>query len=180
MEILKDKILAKYLFERYASNPRDWKFVISKSSFDDGFFDATLSNREEVWQLKIDSIYKPIPTVLGTKVDVDSMKFDKRLGYSTIPFGYRNFDPPVIMNLLDKLTQDHHSINDTNTNRTAVNSILSSLETVKPVTGKNYVYGPLVYTENNTVGIDATQKQVSRKLGLQLRDNLRTRYSGYG
>ena len=61
-----------------------------------------------------------------------------------------------------------------------MNSILSSLETVKPVTGKNYVYGPLVYTENNLVGIDATQKQVSKKLGLQLRDNLRTRYSGYG
>lgn len=180
MEILKDKVLAKYLFERYASNPRDWKFIISKSSFDDGFFDATVSNREEVWQLKIDSIYKPIPTVLGTKVDVDSMKFDKRLGYSTIPFGYRIFDPPVIMNILDKLTQDHHSINDTITNRTAVNSILSSLETVKPVTGKNYVYGPLVYTENNLVGIDATQKQVSKKLGVQLRDNLRTKYSGYG
>jgi hypothetical protein len=61
-----------------------------------------------------------------------------------------------------------------------VNSILSSLETVKPITGKNYVYGPLVYTENNPVRIDATQKQVSKKLGLQLRDNLRARYSGYG
>ena len=180
MEILKDKVLAKYLFERYASNPKDWRFIISKSSFDDGFFDATVSNRDEVWQLKIDSIYKPMPTVLGTKVDVDSTKFDKRLGYSTIPFGYRIFDPPVIMNLLDKLSQDHHSMNDTIMNRTAVNSILSSLETVKPVTGKNYVYGPLVYTENNPVGIDATQKQVSKKLGLQLRDNLRARYSGYG
>ena len=67
MEILKDKVLAKYLFERLARNPRDWKFIISKSSFDDGFFDAQVSNREEVWQLKIDSIYKPIPTVLQTR-----------------------------------------------------------------------------------------------------------------
>ena len=106
------------------------------------------------------------------------MKFDKRLGYSTIPFGYRIFDPPVIMNILDKLTQDHHSINDTITNRTAVNSILSSLDTVKPVTGKIMFTVDLI--QNNLVGIDATQKQVSKKLGLQLRDNLRTKYSGYG
>jgi hypothetical protein len=180
MEILKDKVLANYLFERYASNPKDWKFIISKSSFDDGFFDAMVSNRDEVWQLKIDSIYKPLPTVLGTKVDVDSAKFDKRLGYSTIPFGYRTFDPPIIMNLLDKLTQDHHSVNDMITNSTAVNSILSSLETVKPVSGKNYVYGPIVFAGNNPVDIDEAQKRISKKLALQLRDNLRYRYSGYG
>ncbi|HEY7081825.1 MAG TPA: hypothetical protein VH500_19190 [Nitrososphaeraceae archaeon] len=180
MEILKDKVLAKYLFERYANNPRDWKFIISKSSFDDGFFDATVSNRDEVWQLKIDSIYKPMPTVLGTKVDIDSVKFDKRLGYSTIPFGYRTFDPPVIMNLLDKLSQDHHSMNDTIASRDTMNSILSSLETVRPETGKNYVYGPLVFTESNHAGIDAAQKQISKNLGLQLRDNLRAKYSGYG
>jgi hypothetical protein len=121
-----------------------------------------------------------MPTVLGTKVDIDSVKFDKRLGYSTIPFGYRAFDPPVIMNLLDKLSQDHHSITDTITNRNAMNSILSSLETVKPETGKNYVYGPLVFTDSNPTGIDTAQKQISKNLGIRLRDNLRTRYSGYG
>lgn len=180
MEVLKDNVLAKYLFDRYAANPKGWKFIISKSPFDDGFFDATLSNRDEVWQLKIDSIYKPIPSVLGTRVDVDSVKFDKRLGYSTVPFGYRVFDPPVIINLLDKLSRDHHTVGDTITNGTAVNSILGSLETVKPVSGKNYVYGPLVYTESNPVGTDAAQRQISKKLGLQLRDNIRIRYSGYG
>jgi len=180
MEILKDKVLAKYLFERYASNPKDWKFIISKSSFDDGFFDATVSNRDEVWQLKIDSIYKPLPTVLGTKVDIDSVKFDTRLGYSTIPFGYRTFDTPVLVNLLDKLSHDQQSNNETLANRNAVNSILGSLETVKPVAGNNYVYGPLVYTENNPASSDANQRQISMKLGLQLRDNLRARYSGYG
>jgi hypothetical protein len=180
MEILKDNVLARHLFDRYAANPKDWKFIISKSPFDDGFFDATLSNRDEVWQLKIDSIYKPLPSVLGTKVDVDSLKFDKRLGYSTVPFGYRIFDPPAITNLLEKLTRDHRTVDDTIKSDTAVNSILGSLETVKPVSGKNYVYGPLVYTESNPAGIDAAQKQISKKLGLQLRDNIRTRYSGYG
>jgi hypothetical protein len=84
------------------------------------------------------------------------------------------------MNLLDKLSQDHHSTNDSITNRNAMNSILSSLDTVKPETGKNYVYGPLVFTDSNPAGIDAAQKQISKNLGLQLRDNLRAKYSGYG
>lgn len=76
MEILQDKNLAKYLFEKYTSNPKNWNFIIS-TSLQDGFFDATISNTDEVWQLKIDSIYKPLPLVIGTKVDLDSTKIER-------------------------------------------------------------------------------------------------------
>ncbi|HZB99101.1 MAG TPA: hypothetical protein VE226_03740, partial [Nitrososphaeraceae archaeon] len=76
MEILQDRNLAKYLFEKYTTNPKNWNFIISTSSLNDGFFDATVSNTDEVWQLKIDSIYKPLPIVIGTKVDLDSTKIE--------------------------------------------------------------------------------------------------------
>ena len=50
MEILEDKVIAKYLFEKYCTNPKNWNFVISRSGLSDGFFDATVSNTDEVWQ----------------------------------------------------------------------------------------------------------------------------------
>ena len=108
MEILQDRHLAKYLFEKYTTNPKNWNFIISTSSLNDGFFDATVSNTDEVWQLKIDSIYKPLPIVIGTKVDLDSTNIEKRISSSALPFGYRKLEPPVIMNILRNLTEEQH------------------------------------------------------------------------
>ena len=79
MEILQDSVLAKHLFAKYSANPKNWSFVISTSSINDQFFDATISSIDEVWQLKIDSIYKPLPMVVGTKVDIDSTTCNKQI-----------------------------------------------------------------------------------------------------
>jgi hypothetical protein len=182
MEILEDSTLAKYLFGKYSSNPKNWNFIISTSSRKDGFFDATVSSTDEVWQLKIDSIYKPRPMVLGTRVDIDSIKIEKRLDKGLASFGYRKLDPSIMMNLLRQLSEEQHS------NATAkevelnaqFNSILGSLETVKPVAGKSYAYGPFVYTEQNLVGPDQSQKDVAEKLASKLRNDLRRRYASYG
>lgn len=182
MEILEDSTLARYLFERYSSNPKNWNFIISTSSHRDGFFDATVSSTDEVWQLKIDSIYKPVPIVLGTKVDMDSTNIERRLNKGVAPFGYRKLDPSVIMNLLKELSEEQ-PLNATAKEaelNTQFNSILGSLETVKPVTGTSYAYGPFVYTEQNLAGHDENQKQVADKLASKLRNDLRKRYSSYG
>jgi hypothetical protein len=182
MEILEDSTLAKYLFERYSSNPKNWNFIISTSSHRDGFFDATVSSTDEVWQLKIDSIYKPLPMVLGTKVDIDSTKIERRLSRGVAPFGYRKLDPSIMVNLLKDLSEEQH-VNATSKEvqlNTQFNSILGSLETVKPAAGKSYAYGPFVYTEQNLAGPNENQKQVAEKLASKLRDDLRKRYSSYG
>jgi hypothetical protein len=181
MEILQDKNLAKYLFERYTSNPKNWNFIISTSSLQDGFFDATISNSDEVWQLKIDSIYKPLPLVIGTKVDLDSTKIEKRINNNPLPFGYRKLEPPTIMNILKNLTEEQNmnAIKESDGNA-YLNSILGSLETVRPVSGKNYVYGPVIFTKRNPINSNEYQKQVAEKLTFKLRDNLRNRYSSYG
>ena len=89
MEILEDKILAKNIFRKYTVNPRDWNFVISTTSMNDGFFDAAITNPDEVWQLKIDSLYKPFPIIAGAKIDIESTKMKKIMDKNVIPFGYR-------------------------------------------------------------------------------------------
>ncbi|MDW0256971.1 MAG: hypothetical protein QN732_11595 [Nitrososphaeraceae archaeon] len=182
MEILEDSTLARYLFERYSSNPKNWNFIISTSSHRDGFFDATVSSTDEVWQLKIDSIYKPVPMVLGTKLDMDSTKIERRLDNAVAPFGYRKLDPSMIMSLLKGLSEEQHlnaTAKEADLNN-QFNSILGSLDTVKPETGTSYAYGPFVYTEKNLASHDENQKQVADKLASKLRNDLRKRYSSYG
>ncbi len=182
MEILEDSTLAKYLFERYSSNPKNWNFIISTNSHRDGFFDATVSSTDEVWQLKIDSIYKPRPMMLGTKVDIDGTKIESRLGTGLAPFGYRKLDPSIMMNLLRQLSQEQQlnaAARETEMNA-RFNSILRPLETVKPVSGNSYVYGPFVYTVQDLAGQNESQKQVAEKLASKLRNDLRRRYVSYG
>ena len=181
MEILEDSTLARYLFERYSSNPKNWNFIISTNSHKDGFFDATVSSTDEVWQLKIDSIYKPLPMVLGTKVDIDSTGIERRLSKGIAPFGYRKLDPLVMVNLLKELADEQHTHAAREAQINArFNSILGSLETVKPSAGRSYAYGPLVYTDQNLAGPDETQKRVSERLASKLRNDLRKRYTSYG
>ena len=93
MDILEDNNLASNLFQRYSANAKNWKFVVSISQMNGNFYDAIVSNPNEVWQLKIDSIYKPNPLIVGAKVDVDPVKFNDN---SHMPFGYRKLDPEKI------------------------------------------------------------------------------------
>ena len=91
MEVLEGNTLAKSLFERYSANARDWRFEISVSEKGGSFYDAIVSNPNEVWQLKIDSIYKPNPLIIGTKIDVDPIKFSN--DKNAFSFGYRKLNP---------------------------------------------------------------------------------------
>ena len=184
MEILEEKVIAKYLFDKYCSNPNNWNFVISRSALSDGFFDATVTNTDEVWQLKIDSIYKPFPIMIGAKVDTDSTVIERRItAANTAPFGFRKLDTPVIMDIFKKLTEEQQQQMNQYTEADFNNylySMLGSLKTVRPVRGKNYAYGPFLFSEKNIVNTSDIQKQISEKLAFKLRDNLRNKYSSYG
>ena len=184
MDIMEDKVIARHLFEKYCSNPKNWNFVISTSYKRDGFFDAMVSNTDEVWQLKLDSIYKPLPLVVGTKIDVDSTAIERGVSANTVPFGFRKLDPPVIMDMLKKVTEEQEA--RTNVHNIEADfddqlySILRSLKTVKPTIGNNYVYGPFIFTNTSTLSLNDYHKHVSERLAMKLRDTLRTKYSSYG
>ncbi|MGD1835888.1 MAG: hypothetical protein ACPKPY_06345 [Nitrososphaeraceae archaeon] len=182
MEILSDAILAKHLFKKYSSNPRGWNFLISTTPIRDSFFDAIVSNSNEMWQLKIDSIYKPTPIVMGTKIDSDYSKFEKRLNNKSnvTPFGYRKLEQNTIMKFLKQLSdeQQNTSLKEVDVNN-HLNTLLSSIKPVKPTKGHNYLYGPFIFTEKNLSKIDRSQNVISEKLSSKMRSNLRKRYSLY-
>jgi hypothetical protein len=179
MEILEDRDLAKYLFDKYSTNQRKWNFIISTSSVKGAFFDAIVSNPDEVWQLKIDSIYKPNPLVMGTKTTTDSSIIEKKLE-NTSKFGYRKLESNVLKNLRTiSEEENNNSINTMDVNF-RINSLLSSLDPVKPIKGHNYLYGPFIFTEKNLAKFNNKQDEISEKLSYRMHENIRKKYSSYG
>ncbi len=182
MEILEDKVLAKNIFQKYTMNPKNWNFVISTTSMNDGFFDATITNPDEIWQLKIDSLYKPYPIINGTKVDIELTKMKKIINKNIVPFGYRKIDPPMIMNLFKKISEEQEIIarKDIDYMNKELNSFLGSLETTVPVKGTDYLYGPFLFTDKNIIEKNSPQKNASEKLATNMKKKIKERYPSYG
>lgn len=182
MEILEEKLLAKQIFKKYSANPRNWNFVISTNSIRDGFFDARVTNSEESWQLKIDSIYKPSPIITGTRLDMDPIKMKKTFDEEIIPFGYRKIDPPVIMNMFKKISEEHEMLSKKNTDyiNRELNLMLNSSEPTVPTRGTDYLYGPFLYTSKSLIGKSSYQDIVSEKLASDIKRKIKERYPGYG
>lgn len=182
MEILEDKILAKNIFRKYTVNPRDWNFVISTTSMNDGFFDAAITNPDEVWQLKIDSLYKPFPIIAGAKIDIESTKMKKIMDKNVIPFGYRKIDPPMLMNLFKRISEEQEIISkkDVDFVNKELNTFLGSLEPTVPVKDTDYLFGPFMFTPNNIIDKNSVQKNVSEKLSMNLKNKIKYRYPNYG
>ena len=182
MEILDDKILAKNIFQKYTVNPKNWNFIISTTSIQDGFFDATITSPDEAWQLKIDSLYKPLPIITGTKLDIESSKMKKIFNKDMAPFGYRKIDPPMIMNLFKKISQEQETIarKDMDYVNNELNSFLGSLEPTVPEKGIDYLYGPFLFTNKNIIENNPYHKNISEKLATNLKKKIKDRYPSYG
>ncbi len=182
MEILDDKILAKNIFQKYTVNPKNWNFIISTTSIQDGFFDATITSPDEAWQLKIDSLYKPLPIITGTKLDIESSKMKKMINKDMAPFGYRKIDPPMIINLFKKISQEQETIarKDMDYVNNELNSFLGSLEPTVPEKGIDYLYGPFLFTNKNIIENNPYHKNISEKLATNLKKKIKDRYPSYG
>ena len=173
MDILEGNNLATNLFERYSANSRNWKFVVSVSQQNGNFYDAIVSNPNEVWQLKIDSIYKPNPLIIGTKVDVDPLRFNDN---THMPFGYRKLDPKKIGKILSNISENE----DTSALSSYIASLISSTKPEVPSPNNSYAYGPFLFTQKNPIKVDEYQRRISDKLANRHNEKLRLLYSSYG
>lgn len=168
MELLEGKVLTRYLLEKYAKNPRGWHFTIAPS-MRENFFDALVSNPDETWQLKIDSIFKPSPMLLGAMVEVDASKLAHR---GSLPFGYRKLEPDILLKLLGDQDESGHLRN--------LDSILSPLDTVVPDQGGAYAQGPFIYSNEKIAAITPNQSLLDDRLSSEMKRLLRNKYLSYG
>jgi hypothetical protein len=170
MEFLSGSALSKYLLEKYAKNPRGWNFTVAPSS-KETFFDAIVSGPEESWQLKIDSIFKAAPLVLGAKVEPST----KKPPHTLPSYGYRKLDPAIVMKLLREASEENER---PSTN--LLDNILGSLEPTAPVEGSSYAEGPFVFTNQKILGISEAQKKLDERLTFGIKNLMRERYPSYG
>ncbi len=183
MEILEGKALTRLLLERYSKNPSNWHFAVSPSGRSDGFFDALVSSPSESWHIKLDSIFKPSPIMLGTKVEVDDAKLRKFS--SPVSYGYRSLSEDVLLKILS--TFEEQRPRPTTTRKGAaratnsIEGILGGIEPVAPVSGGSYAEGPFIFTKEKVIGgLSSGQEQLDDKLSSELRRLLRNRYQSYG
>lgn len=147
--------------------------MVSVSQQNGNFYDAIVSNPNEVWQLKIDSIYKPNPLIIGTKVDVDPIRFNDN---THMPFGYRKLDPKKIGKILSIISENE----DTSALSSYIGSLISSTKPEVPSPNNSYAYGPFLFTQKNPIKVDEYQRKISDKLANRLNEKLRLLYSSYG
>lgn len=168
MELLNGKSLSRYLLDKYSKKPKGWNFVIAPSA-KDNFFDALVTGPEESWQIKIDSIFKPSPLMLGTKVEVESGPLPPKM----LPYGYRKLDPETVLKLLNDMTEEDRV-------PTSLESILESIDPVAPSEQGSYAQGPFVFTNKKISGVSKNQKELDERLSVEIKKLLRENYPLYG
>ncbi|HYC11649.1 MAG TPA: hypothetical protein VEC02_03205 [Nitrososphaerales archaeon] len=167
MEFLEGEKLRRRLLECYSRNPRGWDFIMSPSQ-KSGFYDGVVAGPEGTWMLKIDSLFKPFPTVIGAPTE-EAPKAPR----TAFPFGFRKLPPHVILRLLGgaQVSGDERMA--------SLVSVLSS-ETVVPEEGASYAQGPFVLTRPGKVDLSENQRELDDRLTSEMRRFLRLRYPAYG
>jgi hypothetical protein len=169
MELLEGEILRRRVLKSYTKNPKGWDFVISPSP-KSGFYDAVISGPEETWMLKIDSLFKPYPTILGSPTEIISGLKPA----SPFPYGFRRLPREMLLQSLDEETGQPRN------ERVARLMAVLGLETVVPEEGRSYAQGPFVLTNPGKVGLSENQKELGERLTSEMRRFLRIRYPAYG
>ena len=168
MEILEGSELKRRLLESYARDPKGWSFTVSPSP-GSGFFDATVAGPDGAWMLKIDSLFKPTPIVIGSPAE----NFRRR-PEGPFPYGYRGIPPELAMQLMGGVSET-----PSGPLRRRLLSVLRS-EPVVPEKGGSYAEGPLVFTGPGSVSLSDKQREVDARLATEMRRLLRFRYPAYG
>ena len=168
MEILEGSELKRRMLESYARDPRGWSFTVSPSP-SSGFFDAAVAGPDGAWMLKIDSLFKPTPIVIGSPAE--SLP---RRPQGTFPYGYRGLPPELVLQLMGGGSEIPRG-----PLRRRLLSVLRS-EPVVPEKGGSYAEGPLVLTGPGSVSLSDKQREVDARLASEMRRLLRLRYPAYG
>ena len=168
MEILEGNELRRRMLESYARDPKGWSFTVSPSSRS-GFFDAIVAGPNGAWLLKIDSLFKPSPIVIGSQAE----SLRRRPG-GPFPYGYRALPPALALQLMGAGGEG-----PSDPVRRSLVSVLRS-EPVVPEKGGSYAEGPLVFTGPGNVSLSDKQREVDARLASEMHRLLRLRYPAYG
>jgi hypothetical protein len=167
MEILDGDVLYDLIFKRYTKDQRGWSFTLSPAA-KHGFFDALVANRDETWQLKFDTLFKPSPLVIGATIESETPS----ARVNPFPFGFREIRP----SWAEQLGSQEQGV----TLPRQLAAVLASLKPVVPRPGRSYAQGPFVLSGRGPTPRMGSQAEVDDRLSSDLLKLVRNRYPSYG
>jgi hypothetical protein len=173
MEFLDGRFLTTHLFERYSKDPAGWSFALAPGR-KHGFFDMLVSSADEAWHIKVDSIYKPSPLMLGAPTELGSAKTNS---FNPIPFGYRDLGYGFALELLNSAGGARGS-SPYDASAAKLGNFLASAEPVVPERGRSYAEGPFMFKES--FKFTQGQKSSDDRLASELHRLMRNKYLSYG
>lgn len=154
------------IYKKYNKNPLGWK--ISRANHK-GFGNIYFTNSKEVWQIKVDSVYKPKPIGLGMKIgdysDNENL-FDK----NSPNYGLRSINDDY----LNKIMKSYELGENLDP---LIREMLKKDPTSSNDAGSAVMNGPIQFRQNNGY-ISKRQKEMDLKLKESLHKLLHRR--GYG
>ncbi|MDD1778521.1 MAG: hypothetical protein LUQ65_10170 [Candidatus Helarchaeota archaeon] len=156
------KELLAEIEQKYNRNPSNWNISIGRDQHNYG--NIFISNPANVWQIKIDSLFKPNPAGVGMKLG-PLEDFSDLISPSSPSFGFRPLLPTHLENLQKSIVQEK-----------PINSIIDDILSEKPVSPnqsehQNFIVGPVMHSSFQGYVSDK-QKDLDRKLKRNLDDLL--------
>jgi hypothetical protein len=159
LELIDGDALYRTLLQRYSRNPKGWSFAVAPAARH-GFYDAFVGGPGESWQLKLDTIFKPSPIVMGARME-NGVADPAAL--SPFPFGFRKIAAGHAPMLQGDLL-----------------GFLASTAPVAPRAGSSYVEGPYVFAGQGAIRLTESQEKLDERLSSELLRLVRQKYPSYG
>jgi hypothetical protein len=161
-----DAFLQK-VYDRYNVNPSGWKVFIGKD--DKGYPTMLFFSQDEVWELKLDSFYKPEPLWVGTNLTGFEDKVLKK--FKTPDYGFRPMDENKVKNIIELLSK----------RKTYPRKVMNRIMDIKPTSlneigpQKMVLHGPVIHSAQLPI---ISEKQID--LDIKLRSELQRMLSNRG
>ena len=124
------------VYARYNRNPVGWRVLVG--SDEKGFPTILFFSPEELWELKLDSLYKPDPICVGSKVADSFLRVERRL--ESPSYGFRPVDDERAKLIIESLSKQEAPSD-------IIKKVLS--EAPKPFTElekKMVLHGPIIHS----------------------------------
>ncbi|MFX1298869.1 MAG: hypothetical protein ACFFD2_28920 [Promethearchaeota archaeon] len=155
---------------KYNKSTQGWNISIGRDP-NSGYGNIFISNPVNIWQIKIDSLYKPNPYGVGMKLG-RVRDFSNLISQRTPSFGFRPLLPSHL-EILQKNLERERSIDG------IINEILGTNPVSINQLGKsNFLMGPILHSSFEGY-ISDRQKELDRKLKRNLDELLFSKGIGY-
>jgi hypothetical protein len=161
------------IMQEYDSNPKHWRVSIGRSR-DEKYYDIFISRKNELWQIKVDTLFKPTPVGIGAKIEIELDEVE--LPSLSLPFSY-GFRP---------IPRKFKSLRSSEELARIIEGILKSEPVPTFEIGKSgFIQGPVAIKGNLLSPqplnyISEAQKTLDKKLTEELNSLLFKRYSNLG